>query len=252
MVENGNEDRKWSDKKVEEEDGLRTLECLRGRLLAERQASRTAKEDAEIMVNKLIELENILKEEIKLRNKAQKKLKFLKKKLESLNLSVESEQSSSSEKCEASCNSSTSVSTSSQNDQKENGSSLITKESSPDFSETPKSKQSHETSSNVESPKSPLPEKFCENPIGKSEDSKSEDYSSADLRSSATQNETDFENYVDDSLALVPVTLPVASKTREVKPVDESVKEVLDTLRHIKEKIQSSMEIRRMVRVGPT
>lgn len=38
---------------MEGDDGLRTLECLRGRLLAERQASRTAKEDAEIMGNKV-------------------------------------------------------------------------------------------------------------------------------------------------------------------------------------------------------
>ena len=62
---------------------------------------------------KLIELENQLKEETKLRNKAEKKLKFLMKKLESLNIStisVESEQSSTSEKCEMSCRSSASSS----------------------------------------------------------------------------------------------------------------------------------------------
>lgn len=62
---------------------------------------------------KLIELEKQLKEETKFRNKAEKKLKLLKKKLESLNIStisVESEQSSTSEKCEMSCTSSTSTS----------------------------------------------------------------------------------------------------------------------------------------------
>ena len=42
-----------SEKKMEEDDRLRTLECLRGRLLAERVASRTAKEDAEFMSNKV-------------------------------------------------------------------------------------------------------------------------------------------------------------------------------------------------------
>ncbi|KAF2311980.1 hypothetical protein GH714_027652 [Hevea brasiliensis] len=36
-------------KKMEVEDSLRTLECLRGRLLAERQASRVAKEEAQLM-----------------------------------------------------------------------------------------------------------------------------------------------------------------------------------------------------------
>lgn len=38
---------------MERDEGLRTLECLRGRLLAERQASKTAKEDAELMGNKV-------------------------------------------------------------------------------------------------------------------------------------------------------------------------------------------------------
>lgn len=38
---------------MEGDGGLRTLECLRGRLLAERQASRVAKEDAELMGNKV-------------------------------------------------------------------------------------------------------------------------------------------------------------------------------------------------------
>nr|KYP70825.1 hypothetical protein KK1_010063 [Cajanus cajan] len=88
-------------------NGLNTLECLRGRLLAERQASRVAKEQAESMGNKFVELENKLKEEIKLREKAEKKLKALKKKLECFNVSSPSSgQSHSSGKCESSCGSS--------------------------------------------------------------------------------------------------------------------------------------------------
>lgn len=43
----------FSDKKMEKEDGLRTVECLRGRLIAERAASKRAKEDAEFMGNKV-------------------------------------------------------------------------------------------------------------------------------------------------------------------------------------------------------
>lgn len=35
-------------------EGLKTLECLRGRLLAERQASRSAKEEAELMGEKVM------------------------------------------------------------------------------------------------------------------------------------------------------------------------------------------------------
>ncbi|XWS59751.1 hypothetical protein CRYUN_Cryun08bG0148200 [Craigia yunnanensis] len=101
---------KWSEKKMEGDDGLRTVECLRGRLLAERQSSKTAKEDAELIGNKLIELENKLKEETKLRNKAEKRLKLLRKKLESLTILPtleESQQSSSSEHCAVSSVSST-------------------------------------------------------------------------------------------------------------------------------------------------
>ncbi|KAL6138655.1 hypothetical protein ACLB2K_063934 [Fragaria x ananassa] len=89
------EDGNLSDRKMEGDEGMKTSECLRGRLLAERQASRVAKEDAEFMGKK-----NRLKEEIKLKNKAEKKLKFLKRKLESLkpsSVSVQSEQSCSSE-----------------------------------------------------------------------------------------------------------------------------------------------------------
>lgn len=61
----------------------------------------------------LIELENHLKEETKLRNKAEKKLKVLMKKLNPSNISaisVELELSSSSEKRETTCTSSTSTS----------------------------------------------------------------------------------------------------------------------------------------------
>lgn len=63
----------------------------------------------------MIELQNRLKEEIKLKNKAEKKLKFLKRKLESLkpsSVSVESEQSCSSEHSATSRRQSTSTSSS--------------------------------------------------------------------------------------------------------------------------------------------
>ncbi|KAL0666524.1 hypothetical protein Bca4012_029228 [Brassica carinata] len=90
---------------------LITVECLRGRLLAERQVSRSAKEEAELITRRMKELEKHLKEEIRLREKAEKRLKFLMKKLEfikgSSHCSEDSEQSSSSE---ASCLSSVSTS----------------------------------------------------------------------------------------------------------------------------------------------
>lgn len=165
---------------MEGDEGLNTVECLRGRLLAERQASRLAKEEAESMDNKvllfwiysvsssfgisvlqfrllvsregklhwysgflrlfvwqtlshnsneksswlrgggqLVELEKKLRDETKLREKAEKKLQRLKKKLESLNISSSSEgseQSCSSEKCESSCRSPASASSSASSD----------------------------------------------------------------------------------------------------------------------------------------
>ncbi|KAI3447636.1 hypothetical protein Pfo_004301 [Paulownia fortunei] len=93
MTGGGNEDSKWGGKKMEGEECVRTVDCLRGRLLAERVASRNAKEEAEQMENKLMELENLLKQEAKSRNRAEKKLKFLMKKLESINISYVSDES---------------------------------------------------------------------------------------------------------------------------------------------------------------
>lgn len=45
---------------MEEEDSLRKVECLRGRLLAERVASKNAKQDAEKLGNKVSNLISIL------------------------------------------------------------------------------------------------------------------------------------------------------------------------------------------------
>ena len=64
--------------------------------------------------------------------------------------------------------------------------------------------------------------------------------------------ESDNENYTDNSLALVPMSLPASTKKSELKIVNRSVLEVLDALRHAREQIQSSMESRHMIRVGPS
>ncbi|XP_059643426.1 uncharacterized protein LOC132285272 [Cornus florida] len=110
IADHGNADQKW---RMEEEDGLRIVECLRGRLLAERVASRVAKEDAKQMENKLIELENQLKAEIRSRNRAEKKLIFLIKKLKSLNILYALEDSEHSKLLDKSDTSSLSSTTSS-------------------------------------------------------------------------------------------------------------------------------------------
>ncbi|KAL0844443.1 hypothetical protein Bca101_017689 [Brassica carinata] len=107
----------------EEKEGLRTVECLRGRLLAERQVSRSAKEEAELITKKLEELEKHLKEEIRLREKAEKRLKFLMKKLEFIKGSRSSEGSEQLSSSEASCLSSISTSASKEEEKEthENG-----------------------------------------------------------------------------------------------------------------------------------
>ncbi|KAF8110600.1 hypothetical protein N665_0081s0033 [Sinapis alba] len=112
-------------KKMEEEEkeDLRTVESLRGRLLAERQVSRFVKDEAELITRKMEELEKNLKEEIRLREKAEKRLKFLMKKLEFIKESRSSEGSEQLSSSEGSCLSSVSTSASKQEKEShENGS----------------------------------------------------------------------------------------------------------------------------------
>ncbi|XP_039786618.1 uncharacterized protein LOC120652762 [Panicum virgatum] len=66
--------------------GMRTVECLRGRLLAERVASKAAKEEADQLAKRLDELEKKLADEVKVRNKAERRLRRAIKKLESLKI----------------------------------------------------------------------------------------------------------------------------------------------------------------------
>ncbi|MBA0800821.1 hypothetical protein Gohar_011233, partial [Gossypium harknessii] len=60
------------------------------------------------------------------------------------------------------------------------------------------------------------------------------------------------DDYVDNSLALVPLILPETKVAPQIKVVSRSIGEVLDTLRQAKGRIQSSMERRQMIRVGPS
>ncbi|CAA7389525.1 unnamed protein product [Spirodela intermedia] len=65
-----------------EVDGRKTVEGLRGRLLAERAASRAAKEEADLMTRRLSELERMLAMEIRARDRAEKLLKCILEKLD--------------------------------------------------------------------------------------------------------------------------------------------------------------------------
>ncbi|XP_059427772.1 uncharacterized protein LOC132161630 [Corylus avellana] len=266
MISVSMEDGKCSDTNMEGDGGLRTVECLRGRLVAERQASRLAKENAELLGNKLMELENQLKEETKQRNKAEKKLKILMKKLESLNIttiSVESEQSSSSENCKMSCRSSTSTSDSKDPEEDE----LKSQFTSPEISQTlqnnasetsastpilssPSSEKDSQSNSNLNDPSQ---ETLSDKMSSTSEYPKADSRSYSSLKSSLQENESNHEDDVDNSLALVPVDYPASSQAAEMKPLNESVSEVLDALRHAREKLQSSIQGRRhMIQVGST
>ncbi|XP_041023167.1 uncharacterized protein LOC121264159 isoform X1 [Juglans microcarpa x Juglans regia] len=258
------EDRKWSDRKWEGDDGSRTVECLRGRLLAERQASRVAKENADLLGNKvqLIELEIHLKEETKLRNKAEKKLEVLMKKLNSLNISaisVEPELSSSSEKFEMSCTSSTTTSDSKDPKVDESKSQFTTPVISQNLehnvSETtkkdscPQGTASSKSNSNLNDP---IQQRFSEELSSSSEDPKTDNHSCLNLKSSVEDNETDHGDNVDNSLALVLMSFPARSQSGEGKPLHESVSEALGALRHARETLQNSMQRRHMIQVGPT
>ncbi|GMH23104.1 hypothetical protein Nepgr_024947 [Nepenthes gracilis] len=262
---------------MEGEDVLRTVECLRGRLLAERQASRAAEENAELVGRKLRELEEQLRIETKAWKKAEKKLNFLKRKLESLNISYISEESeplTSAENCESSFISSSSSDGS--KDPKEGESEIQTTDSmkfrfsgqaektnSPILSqnlehkfqdtgdgnpslEDPsyenlklirKSADSKTVSMSIEGP-------CCENLKSNKKSADSEVDKSGSLKSStmAMENyEHNFENdmadhCVDNSTALVPVSLPKGSEIppkTELKITIESVTEVLDRLKNI-------------------
>uniref|UniRef100_A0ACD5XJM1 Uncharacterized protein n=1 Tax=Avena sativa TaxID=4498 RepID=A0ACD5XJM1_AVESA len=64
--------------------GMRTVECLRGRLQAERVASKAAKEEADRLATRLDELEKKLADEVKTRNKAERRLRRAIKRMEAL------------------------------------------------------------------------------------------------------------------------------------------------------------------------
>ncbi|XP_009600191.1 uncharacterized protein [Nicotiana tomentosiformis] len=295
MISEGNTDAKWSEKKMEKEDGLRTVECLRGRLLAERAASRKAKEDAELLGNKLIELENKLKEETRSRNKAEKKLNFFIKKLESLNISYvsdESEHSSLLDTSEISSITSATVSSTKPSEDKEQNSlftgsmvsefveSIGRRKSSSEYlddhsqeliSQKCEKKEpiqkgiSQEKSINLEqnatqmtiSSKDDHSHSKGEQHLGKSSELQ---ISNSDVNSSKSslkeqekngEDEThQQEENVSNSLALVPIDLPKPKETIDPVVLDTTVREVLDALRHAKEKLQTQLERRSMIRVG--
>lgn len=262
----GNADAKLGEQ-MEGEEVSRKVECLRGRLLAERAASRNAKEEAELMETKLIELETRLKEETKSRNRAEKRLKFLMKKLDSLEIfyvSDESEQSSFVDKSEIS--SASSVASTSTNFPIQNIQETV--ENPPKSSVVPSGDLVQNvlqiSASSSQSHDSPAADE--EDAESTAQKSDTEDKCHANVKSSQIVNslncsikeeilkgggDEEQDDCVDNSMALVPVDLPKKTQqTIDPAVLDATVKEVLDDLKHAKEKLQTSMEKRRMIRVG--
>ncbi|KAL8036136.1 hypothetical protein ABFX02_12G140200 [Erythranthe guttata] len=284
MSVEGNADSNWGGKKVEEEDSLRTVDCLRGRLLAERVASKNANEEAEHLGNKLMELETLLKQEAESRNRAEKRLKLLMKKLQSMNVAYVSDESGYSCSVEKSDVSSVSSSTNSptteqlqenyENRQIKTDSRELKEnlESSSKGSEYLLQNNSQNSSSSIVDKNSTTDE--SSSAAFEIQEQKCETETSAVLENleqivaqnatikmdeqsgtSSTEEELNQEpeRQIDNSMAIVSIDKPPENNTVDPEVLDATVKEVLDALRHAKEQLQSSMERRRrskMISVG--
>ncbi|KAI6674995.1 hypothetical protein NL676_002901 [Syzygium grande] len=238
-------------KKTEDDGdaGLSLIDCLRGRLLAERQASRAAKDDAEFTLQKLVEMEKKLREEIRLRDKAEKRLKFLRGKLETVDIpfSPSSEESQESRRPP--------ITSSPEDARLERAKTQITvqetsQNSKIDSSNRPKSSDySHTHEANLDWDAGDFPaEKSGEQITAGDEESKIDDPSSSMLKASVaepeTQNEIDKEAH--SSLALVSIKLPAKTQPKETKITRKITSQALDPLIHAREKTRSSMERRHM------
>ncbi|KAI3995268.1 hypothetical protein MKX01_032070 [Papaver californicum] len=269
---------------MEGENNLRTLECLRGRLLAERLASKSAKDDAEFMENKLMELEKQLSIETELRNKAEKKLKLLMRKMKSMNIASpgkisyttssdlrEPEKQNSDPqisrpvKCNISQDGISDSSTT--NVRKENSVCSLSdhdhqmtrtvsssgsvgtahsRKNSDDHSfqeESRKIKDDEPREIQQEKQSEIQEEEPCEIQDERHRESMEEHMrqTSTDEKE-ASRNNSDLDEFIDNSLALVPTTICSTSTTNEPKINSGKVLDVLSALRHAKKQLQNSME----------
>ncbi|KAL2229431.1 UNVERIFIED_CONTAM: hypothetical protein Sindi_1922800 [Sesamum indicum] len=315
----GNADSQCREKKMEGENGVRTVDCLRGRLLAERAASRKANEEAEFLGNKMMELENLLKQEARSRNRAERKLKFLLKKLESMNIIYESEHSGLVDKTDISSVSSTTSSSTKElqennehrqmkisnivksqeskenaKSQKESEASLPNDSENCSFSLSDDSSASSVFGDNLQELKSqkyemgpnqdPMSQSVSKNSgqniaenatfedssssafdsyseksshLGSNQNCSDSNMDELSVKSSAgeglnEEGDQDSDRQIDNMMALVPVDMPQKNQPIDPEVLDATVKQVLDTLKHAKEQLQSSMERRRtsMIKVG--
>ncbi|XP_021727890.1 uncharacterized protein LOC110695001 [Chenopodium quinoa] len=231
---------------------LVTVECLRGRLQAERAASRAAEQNVDLLAIKLSELEKQLKIETKYRRKAEKKLNILIKKLESLNIpknnviSEEYERLSSSNNSEISCLSS--IISTSFNPQEYHLPAFQGSKSSSISSEIAEENTESEISAKQKGQDIIKCERSqIDHTIGRQEmDENCHGLKQLSLEKSNNDEIDDNQDnfFVDNSLTLVPMSPVVELNTSSKGPLEvdsENVKEVLDTLKQIRENLQSSI-----------
>ncbi|KAH9608914.1 hypothetical protein KSS87_002769 [Heliosperma pusillum] len=243
------------------EESLKTLECLRGRLVAERAASRAAKDNADLMDAKLKDLEKQLKNELKFRKKAERKLSKLKKKLESLNIpfsvvSEGSEQASSSDHSGESCISSVDSNTA-LNQQEE---CLTKSDISNSGSTTGEITADCEINLVYETKDGSNCGDTCVDPSTFEEQLSDTNQDGLKTLALEEKNNDDVDEEeeddigdVDNSMALVLVDSFQETKNssgrRVVEISDETVRDVLNNLKQIKDNLQCSLYRRSMIRV---
>ncbi|PIA38784.1 hypothetical protein AQUCO_02700171v1 [Aquilegia coerulea] len=252
MLGGRNEDRKWREKMLEQDQCLWTVECLRGRLLAERVASKAGKQDAEFIQNKLLELEQKLRLEIKAKDKAEKKLKFLMGKLESLKVSHLQNHSSSVHSEVSSCSSTASSGISTVGEQIPNSQikNLVKCKSDGDMSVATYSsvtsddlRSTNSGTSDIGNPGSRTPSVsswVSANHSCEAEgDTNSKDSNKCENRTSANNNgeKNKAEAYVDNPLPFPGVLWPT-SKNQINK---DTAHDALVALRHVREQLQNPL-----------
>ncbi|KAK1286612.1 hypothetical protein QJS10_CPB20g00732 [Acorus calamus] len=252
--------------KVMETEGLRTVDCLRGRLLAERVASKAAKENAELLNKRLMEIERHVVLEIELAKRAEKRLKFALRKLESLKLSDLSSRSSWSENEISGSSSSLRTGSGLQKQSDENrvletegprscDTDGLIEQRMQDISISDYAEDDNSMSSSAGSIlQFPSPEGSWYSAHSQNDEylcqdgRRCEEFGSDALRESSN-GENDLERERVDimnenkMLAFVPVEASV-KLAPEQSPIINSIQDVLVALRHAKERLQSSVERR--------
>ncbi|XP_076945066.1 uncharacterized protein LOC143615975 [Bidens hawaiensis] len=241
---------------LEGDKGLSTVECLRGRLLAERAASKAANDESEQLTKRVTELEKQLKMEIKSRNKAEKRLKFLMKKLESLNMSyvsADEPSSSISEKSEISSVSSSKSQVSNISKCVKNNDMSGERHKCPSYEDNLGSLDDVTSEKSIENviqsgPKEDsIRSKFTHNNNDNEEHDQDTCHNEQKLILTPRNDEGDDDVY-DNSMALVVVDYTVKEEKKDVAITNGHVKDVLDALRYARECIQASMDMRRRVK----